>query len=248
MNIVLLNMEEAASGRLPVDDHRAKHILEVLGITLGGRFYIGVIGGKRGLATIQALDEKYISWSVEWVEEMQKSLPWVLLVGLPRPQTARKILQDVSSLGVQGIHFFVTEKGDPAYAQSSLWRDGEAEALLLKGAGQAFSTLVPSLAVHSSLTEAIVAVGKNAYGQETKVFLDIYEAEVALDAAVREASAALVAVGPERGWSEKERGLLRQHGYVGAHMGERVLRVETACVAAGAVVLAAMGVWKRHQL
>jgi len=40
-----------------------------------------------------------------------------------------------------------------------------------------------------------------------------------------------LAIGPERGWSNKERRFLRDMGFALAHLGQRVLRVETAMVA-----------------
>jgi RsmE family RNA methyltransferase len=41
-----------------------------------------------------------------------------------------------------------------------------------------------------------------------------------------------LAIGPERGWSTQERDFLRANGFSLCHMGQRVLRVETAVVAA----------------
>ena len=41
-----------------------------------------------------------------------------------------------------------------------------------------------------------------------------------------------IALGPERGWSAAERSLLRAGGFELAHLGARVLRTETAAVAA----------------
>jgi len=52
-----------------------------------------------------------------------------------------------------------------------------------------------------------------------------------------------LAVGSERGWSSKERDLLRSAGYQLAGLGSRVLRAETATIAALAVIKAATGGW-----
>jgi RsmE family RNA methyltransferase len=41
----------------------------------------------------------------------------------------------------------------------------------------------------------------------------------------------LLAIGPEGGWNEFERSLLREHGFAVAGMGSRTLRSDTACVA-----------------
>ena len=53
-----------------------------------------------------------------------------------------------------------------------------------------------------------------------------------------------LALGPERGWSAAERNLLRSQGFTLVHLGTRVLRVETAVVAAVTLVRSARG-WLR---
>jgi 16S rRNA (uracil1498-N3)-methyltransferase len=46
------------------------------------------------------------------------------------------------------------------------------------------------------------------------------------------ASYVILALGAERGWSGEERVMLRKAGFQFVHLGARVLRTETACVAA----------------
>jgi RsmE family RNA methyltransferase len=48
---------------------------------------------------------------------------------------------------------------------------------------------------------------------------------------------AVLAVGPERGWSDRERELFEQAGFLRLSMGKRALRTETACAAAAALVM-----------
>jgi len=50
-----------------------------------------------------------------------------------------------------------------------------------------------------------------------------------------------LAVGSERGWTERERDLLRADDFLLVHLGTRVLRAEVACVAGLTLVLAALG-------
>ena len=52
---------------------------------------------------------------------------------------------------------------------------------------------------------------------------------------------AVLAIGPERGWSDKERKLFTDKGYRPMLLGSRVLRTETACSAGIAVLLSRMG-------
>jgi RsmE family RNA methyltransferase len=51
----------------------------------------------------------------------------------------------------------------------------------------------------------------------------------------------VLAFGPERGWSAAERGLFRRHAFTFAHLGPRVLRTETATLAALALIRAKLG-------
>ena len=248
MNLVLLSTDEVASGWIAGADPRAVHIREILRARTGDVVFVGIPNGRRGRIVLREVSDAGVRWGgVEWEREMPVGLPLRLVVGLSRPQTMRKILHEGASLGFARVDVFCAAKGDPAYAQSSLWRDGEAVALLHRGAEQAFTTLVPALVMHESLEAALGSVVASSLEKlEARVFLDVYEAELPLDGAVRGSAAATLAVGPERGWSRGEREVLRAHGFVGAHMGERVLRVESACIVAGGVALAALGAWRRH--
>ncbi|MES1167264.1 MAG: RsmE family RNA methyltransferase, partial [Pseudomonadota bacterium] len=169
--------------------------------------------------------------------------PVILILGLPRPQTARKILQEAAALGVRELHFFAADKGEPNYAQSTLWSSGEWRRHLIAGAEQAFDTRLPEVTYRRSLTEVLVPCSHPA----SQLALDNYEAGVPLSQwhVVRDTSnppvPVVVAVGPERGWSARERELLRARGFTIAHLGPRVLRTETACVAAVALVKAKLG-------
>jgi len=55
-----------------------------------------------------------------------------------------------------------------------------------------------------------------------------------------EYSAAVLAIGPERGWSSRERKLLDSRGFKRLHLGKRTLRTETACSVASALILSSM--------
>ena len=51
----------------------------------------------------------------------------------------------------------------------------------------------------------------------------------------------VIAIGSERGWSLSERNLFRSTNTQLCHLGERVLRTETACVASVSIIKAALG-------
>jgi RsmE family RNA methyltransferase len=240
VNLVLITADEAVSGLAP-DDARARHLRETVGLAVGGSFHVGIENGLRGIATIAAVAPK-LRFAVVWEKSAQARLPLTVLVGLPRPQTAKKVLHDLASLGVGRIIFFESEKGDPGYLSSSLWKDGEWREHVLKGTEQACSTLVPEVTRVASLTEAIALIDASAW----KLALDPYEATGAPEISAP-ANSAVLAIGPERGLGESERAALRTAGFAFAHLGDRILRVEAAALVGGALMLAQLRVWEKHR-
>ena len=94
-----------------------------------------------------------------------------LLVGLPRPHTAKRILFDAASLGVARL-FFEAERGEPSYAQSSLWTTDAWPERLRLGVEQGFGTHVPEVCMYPDLQSALSAL----YAIPRRVALDNYEA------------------------------------------------------------------------
>ena len=45
------------------------------------------------------------------------------------------------------------------------------------------------------------------------------------------------AIGSERGWTDRERKLLEDNGFIRCGMGERIMRTETAATVAGSIIL-----------
>jgi RsmE family RNA methyltransferase len=240
VNLVLITAAEAESGFSP-DDARARHLRETVGLAGGGTFHVGVEDGLRGIATIATLEPR-LTFTVAWEKSAQARLPLTVLVGLPRPQTAKKILHDLASLGAARIVFFESEKGDPGYLTSSLWKDGEWREHVRKGTEQACSTLVPEVTRVASLAEAVALTDASAW----KLALDPYEATGAPEISPP-AKGAVLAIGPERGFAESERTTLRAAGFGFAHLGDRILRVEAAALVGGALMLAQLGAWEKHR-
>lgn len=237
MNLVLFERDEI-SRPLRADDPRALHLRSVLRRANDEPFDCGIVDGPRGRATITQQDDAGLHLAYEWGAEPPPLDPVWLLVGLPRPASARRILNEVAAFGVAGIIFFPTEKGEPSYASSSLWTRGEARGYLLAGVAQAFCTRVPECRLVENLTAAFTTVPDLA---PTRVALDNYEAVAPLAQVATRATPALIAIGAERGWSAPERKTLREAGFVLAHLGRRVLRTETACIAGLAVLKARLG-------
>lgn len=231
MNLILFKPEETEKG-LPIEDGRAQHILQVLKVRTGDSFDVGLINGPRGKAVLESQEKTHLRLAFHWHQAGLQLLPIDLWVSFCRPQTCRKILQECTTLGVQSFTFFGTEKCEPAYRESKLWATGESERLMIRGAEQAFCTRIPKLHLAHSLDDLILT----ATAAKERIAMDNYEATAELRADQNFKFPITLAVGGERGWSKGERDAFRKNGFKIIHLGERVLRTETACIAAVSIL------------
>lgn len=239
MNLVLFEPAELEAP-LPPADPRAQHILKVLRRSPGDTFLAGLVNGPLGTATIVSVTDGALALAFAPTHEPPPLPPITLLVGLPRPQTARDLLRDAATFGVPRIHFVATDRSDPNYASSTLWTSGEWRRHLLTGAAQACDTRLPAVTWTHTLPGALATLPPPA-ASASRLALDNYEAASPLAAALAAHGAASVplvlALGPERGWGPADRATLRGAGFTLCSLGTRVLRLETAVTAALALAL-----------
>lgn len=243
VNLILFEPAEV-DRPLSRTDPRAQHLCEVLRRQPGDTFDAGLIDGPRGKGTVRAIGAEALELSFVWGGPPPPGEPLTLVLGLPRPQTARKILQEATTLGVQALHFVRTERSEPQYAQSSLWSTGEWRRHVLAGVAQAFATRLPVVTWDRDLATVLDAacVDASTVLPRCGIALDNYEATVRLGACdVPPAAPIWLALGPERGWGPTDRDRLRRCGFTLAHLGERVLRAETAVVASLAILRSRAG-------
>lgn len=236
MNLLLFEPAEIGVP-LPRQDQRAQHLLTVLGRTPGDTFDAGIVNGPRGRGTVIGVSETELNLSFVWGAAPPPPERISLIVGLPRPQTSRDILRDATTMGVAEIHFVSADKADPNYARSALWSGSEWQRHVRAGAEQAFDTRVPLVTYQHSLDEIVASL--SSWG--TRLALDNYESPAPLGQRETIVLPVTLAFGPERGWSARERDLLRNAGFSFVHLGQRVLRTESAVLAALALVRAKLG-------
>jgi RsmE family RNA methyltransferase len=205
----------------------------------GDEFEAGVLGGKRGKGTITGVGKDGLSVRLALTEPPPERLPLTVAVGFPRQIQLRRILRDLSSMGVRRIILTGTDLGDPNYRRTSLLTDGGAEAALIEGAAQSRDTILPKIELCDSLDDFLKDFSKNK--QIYTIAAD--NTEGALEpapffAAHGRKPAAVIAVGSERGWSSRERALFAAAGWEKLSLGSRALRTEAACTAAVELVSA----------
>ena len=265
MNIILFDPTEIGKP-LPRRDERTLHLLKVLHKKAGDTFDAGILDGNLGLGRIEAVRlDGSIVYSLDLRDEPPPRYPVRIAVGFPRPIQIRRLLRDLSSLGLEAIDLIGTELGEKSYRDTKLLSDGGARSALVEGAVQARDTRIPVLSVYSGLEDWLAErpwdkalqpppapekKDRSAWSVYAGSGLSRSPLLIALDNVRPEGSLALLsalgqslvlAVGSERGWSDRERDDLERAGFLRLSMGERALRTETACVAAAVLALEKIG-------
>jgi len=158
-----------------------------------------------------------------------------LAVSYSRPQIAQRILFDAACFGVKHLVFYPATKGESAYAQSSLYLNDEYKNWLIKGAEQACASSIPTFSQSSSLENAIELSAQISPQASVRTAPDVYEATTSLNAFATfhsQAKHTIILFGSERGFANSDRQILRQNNFTLTSLGKRVLRTDSAIIAA----------------
>jgi len=245
VNLILFETHEIGKA-LPRRDERTVHLLKVLRKKVGDNFEAGLLGEGQGSGTIEKINlDGSINFSLNVFAPPLPRLPVRIAVGFPRPIQVRRLLRDLSSLGVEAIDLFGTDLGEKSYRDTKLFGDGGARAALIEGAAQSRDTTIPELSVFPYLEDWL---RKSPWGPPSQshitpllIAADNVRPEGALSRLTPTKRPVVLAIGSERGWSDRERDLFEAAGFLRLSLGSRALRTETACVAAAVLALEKIG-------
>lgn len=240
-NICLMNMilfdKLPENNVIPASDERAQHITSVLKLKAGDSFRMGIVNESEGTSVVRAIEEGNVSFDYEALSPVSM-YPLTLIVAQVRPICMKRILREAVSLGVEKIILCGTDTGEKSYRDSNLYKTGEYLEYVLDGAMQACHAGVSEVAFADSVQKAVLMTGR--HDDTSYVLLDNAIGATPLSKAELKEKVVL-AIGPERGFSDRERHIFADNGYLPMLLGSRVLRTETACSAGTAVALSRMG-------
>jgi len=229
MNLVLLDDEDF------IDDHRVRlrgrrfdHITNLLGKGCGDSIRVGRINGLLGVGAISTVTAGSLIIEVSLDEEPPVPLAVTLILALPRPKMLRRLLRGMTSMGVKSLYLINSYRVDKSYWSSPLLHPEHIREQLCLGLEQGRDTVLPQvylrqrfrpfvedeLPLFSSSTTNLVAHpgGGSAFPSQPQV-------------------PACLAIGPEGGFIPYEIDKLGEANFGVAHIGKRILTVETAVTA-----------------
>ncbi len=243
MNMLLLEPGESGV-LLPREDRRWEHLAKILRKKPGDTVLAGSTDGWTGTATIERLDAGGLTLVFRPEEEAPPLHPICLILGFPRPIQAARIFKDLGSLGVGEIILTGTELGEKSYIQSDFFSQCEYRRSLAEGAEQAGSPRLPRVSRYWTLDRCLGSLGARKPDEASRFFFHpdrtlLPFSRILLDRC--RVTGPILAIGSERGWTDKERMALLEAGFQPTSLGTRILKTETAALAAVVLALGAMG-------
>ncbi|WP_311238676.1 MULTISPECIES: 16S rRNA (uracil(1498)-N(3))-methyltransferase [unclassified Xanthomonas] len=221
-------------------EESANHLLRVLRLREGDACILFNGDGSDYHARITVAGKREARALVERAEALSNESPLriTLLQGIARGEKMDLILQKATELGVAAIVPVNAErtevKLDAARMEKRIahWR-----SVVVSACEQSGRARVPTVAAPQGLQEAAQASDPQA----RRLTLDPQGEHRLSTLSADVEQGLIVAIGPEGGWSPRDRATLAAAGFTGLQLGPRILRTETAGLAAIAALQARFG-------
>jgi RsmE family RNA methyltransferase len=234
MNIILFERDELTNNRVVLDDHRAKHVVKVLHSEPGDSIRVGEINGDIGTGKVLAIQCKY-----PFVVELSVTLsvspappPAIdLLLALPRPIMLKRILSQVTALGVGTIYLINANRVEKSFWDAGILTEEEYRPHLIHGLEQAVDTRLPKVQMFRHFRPFVEDYLPDLGAKYSSLVIAHPHSEKTLPHCLSgNDGKVLYAVGPEGGWVDFEVEKFLTTGMRSFSIGSRILKVDTAVV------------------
>jgi len=231
MNLILLDPADLdANGHARLrDPRRLRHLREVHRAAVGDELILGVVDGPMGRGRLLHLDDERADFAIERLDRAPPPpLPVHLVLALPRPRMLARSLEHVTALGVKRITLLHTRRVEKSYWQSPELDGDKIREHLILGLEQARDTMLPEVTPETRfkpfIEDRLPGLLRGRRGLLAPPGMD-----APCPRGIEDESVLLI--GPEGGFIDYEVERLLKAGCEGIHLGERILRVETAVTA-----------------
>ena len=229
MNIILLRESDWTGGlSVCLSDYRAQHIISVIQPAMGQSLRVGLINGHRGIGTVTAIDRTTVQLEVTLTDVPPARHPTRLVLALPRPKMLRRILRTVAEFGVDELHLIHSYRVEKSFWQSPNLLKSKVEAALIQGLERAGDTILPIVIEHRRF-KSFMEDSLSSIAAERDVVIAHPSGERRLQ--TEDGKKRCLLIGPEGGFIDYEIDLAQSLGATVAHLGERIMSVDTAVCA-----------------
>ncbi len=243
---VYLDQALQSGAELALDKAAAHYLVSVLRLRADDSLIVFNGSGGEYAATLQSVTNKQATITVgsHSLGVAPSPVQIVLAIGLSRGERMDWVIQKAVELGVNEIIPLFTERCEVKLkGERALKKRGHWQQIAISACEQSQRNDVPTIKPAQSLSEFLTAVATPG-NTDLKLILDP-RAEQSLSSTLlnqgASANTVVLLSGPEGGFSDGEIELAQQEGVISAGLGPRVLRTETAPLAALSMVQALLG-------
>ena len=239
MNSLLLLQYELKDNHVAIiSGERARGACARHKLSQGNEIRISVLNGKRGRAQVESISTDEIVLTTSFTLEPLSRSNCFLIVALPRPQTAKKVVHAATTFGVNELHFIRSEKVEKSYFDSSILEPKNLEHEVHLGLEQCCDSISPIINIHSLFNPFVEDLLPQIISKTTSPILQIAHTTrsdstlpVGMQSRESFARSVVLAVGPEAGWNDHEVHSFQRHRFSIVSLGDRIHRVEVATAA-----------------
>ena len=250
MNRILFEKDEIVDGRVTFSDERAEHVLNVLHGAVGQTLKTGELDGLIGTSVITEIRDLHeraegsvqrgsgllagtVVAACTHTEAAEE--PWFdLELASPRPRVLKRLLPQLTALGVGKIVLVGAEKVEKAFWGAQLLKPEVYRPLLVDGLMQCGTSRVPTIRCERNFRRYAETQMADEFAGSEKIVAHPPPSKCKIESVkckMGEGGRYVFAIGPEGGWTEDEVVLIESKGFIRRSLGSRILRTDTATIA-----------------
>jgi 16S rRNA (uracil1498-N3)-methyltransferase len=223
-------VDAVSSGRAHIAGDEAHHLTRVLRVEPGQKFEIS---DNRNvyLAEVARARKDLVEFAiVEQIEAAGPAVRITLVQSLIRFERFEWVVEKATELGVEA------ERSEKGLAQAALKRTARWNRIAREASEQSRRARLPEIVAPASFAAALDVPADYRYALEEQTAPPVL---AVLPASRRHEDRVAVLVGPEGGWTDRERESIASGRWTPVSLGREILRAETAAIAALAILNAA---------
>lgn len=216
---------------------QVKHIKSVLKLNVGDSLLIGEINGNIGRAVVSAIKESEILLTNIVLDiHPPPKLDLTVILALPRPKVLRRLIMDMTALGVNKIILLNSYRTQKSYWQSPLLT--RIDEFIFEGLQQAVDTIVPVVELKKRfkpfVEDEFPQILSQSHGKGVIAHPYASQSWQAYLLDIKSSNKSIITmpkvlfIGAEGGWINYEVDMLCQYGCEPVSLGQRILRTESA--------------------
>lgn len=228
MNLVILEPhQQRAEHSYALSARQRDHLINVVKMQEGDSLRVGLLNGNIGKASFQGINtDNEAILTIQHLQQLPpKALPVTLVLALPRPNMLKRTLLNISAMGVKKIVLLNSAKVEKSYWQSPVLSPDNIRSILLEGLEQARDTVLPTIEFMPRFRPYVEDILPKEKASKVCLLAHPYDAE---SCPINVSQEIILAIGPEGGWNEFEVSKWHEAGFQSVHLGDRILKVETA--------------------